>query len=58
MIKRAFTHLTASGTANMVDIGHKVATVRIARAQSLIKMSPETVKGQILKYFQCYLKIF
>lgn len=54
MIKRAFTHLTASGTANMVDIGHKVATVRTARAQSLIKMSPETVKGNLFKMFKIF----
>jgi len=45
MIRRAFTHLTESGKANMVDIGHKAPTVRVARAQSLIKMSPETVKA-------------
>lgn len=51
MIKRAFTHLTESGKANMVDIGHKAPTVRVARAQSLIKMSPETVKGRVCLLF-------
>ena len=35
------THLDASGTARMVDVGGKVATERYARARALVRMSPE-----------------
>ena len=35
------THLDASGTARMVDVGGKVATERYARARAVVRMSPE-----------------
>ena len=35
------THLDASGTARMVDVGGKAATERYARARAVVRMSPE-----------------
>ena len=35
------THLDASGTARMVDVGGKVATERYARARAVVRMSSE-----------------
>ena len=37
------THLNHQGEANMVDVSNKNITVRVARAQALITMSPETL---------------
>ena len=37
------THLSASGEANMVDVGDKAATVRVAVAEGLVAMRPETL---------------
>lgn len=37
------THLNHQGEANMVDVSNKDITVRVARAQALITMSPETL---------------
>ena len=39
----ALTHLGAQGEANMVDVGDKAETVRIAVAEGLIVMAPETL---------------
>ena len=36
------THLDASGTARMVDVGEKPATQRVAIARSVVRVSPET----------------
>ena len=35
------THLDATGTARMVDVGGKVATERYARARAVVRMSAE-----------------
>lgn len=37
------THLDASGHAHMVDVGGKARTHRIAKAQALVSMQPETL---------------
>ncbi|HVI27347.1 cyclic pyranopterin monophosphate synthase MoaC [Hansschlegelia sp.] len=37
------THLSASGEANMVDVGDKPATTREATAEGMIVMAPETL---------------
>lgn len=37
------THLDASGAANMVDVSDKPATTRIARAEGVVVMRPETL---------------
>jgi cyclic pyranopterin phosphate synthase len=41
------THLDASGSARMVDVGGKPATRRRARAEVTVRMSPETA-AQVL----------
>ncbi|MCP4954435.1 MULTISPECIES: cyclic pyranopterin monophosphate synthase MoaC [Photobacterium] len=38
-----FTHINASGEANMVDVSAKVETVREARAEAFVHMAPETL---------------
>jgi cyclic pyranopterin phosphate synthase len=40
--ERRLTHLDESGQARMVDVGAKAVTERIATAQALVRMSPET----------------
>lgn len=40
---RTLTHIGASGEANMVDVGDKAETVRIAVAQGSIRMAPATL---------------
>jgi len=40
----ALTHLSASGEANMVDVGTKAATVREASAEGRVVMAPETLR--------------
>jgi len=40
-VEAELTHLDASGTARMVDVGGKVATERYARARAVVRMSPE-----------------
>jgi cyclic pyranopterin phosphate synthase len=40
-VETELTHLDASGTARMVDVGGKVATERYARARAVVRMSPE-----------------
>jgi len=41
------THLGASGEANMVDVGSKAETERVARAEGLVLMQPETLSAII-----------
>ncbi len=46
MIKKtnnALSHTDARGKARMVDVGHKTAQLRVARATGLIKLAPETI---------------
>ncbi|KAE8178059.1 cyclic pyranopterin monophosphate synthase MoaC [Photobacterium carnosum] len=38
-----FTHINASGEANMVDVSAKVETVREARAEAFVHMAPATL---------------
>jgi cyclic pyranopterin monophosphate synthase len=40
-VEAELTHLDASGTARMVDVGGKAATERYARARAVVRMSPE-----------------
>lgn len=37
------THLDAAGSANMVDVGGKAATERVAVAEGFVTMKPETL---------------
>ena len=37
------THVDASGKAQMVDVGEKAATERVAVAEGTISMRPETL---------------
>lgn len=39
-----FTHVDASGDANMVDVSSKNDTVRIALAEAVVTMKPETLQ--------------
>ncbi len=39
-----FTHINASGEANMVDVSAKAETVREARAEAFVHMAPETLQ--------------
>ena len=39
-----FTHIDAAGDANMVDVSPKDDTVRIARAEAVVAMKPETLR--------------
>ena len=40
---RTLTHIDASGEANMVDVGDKAETVRVAVAEGFIRMTPATL---------------
>ena len=42
--RSGLTHIDASGEANMVDVGDKAETVRIAVAEGSVRMRPETLK--------------
>ena len=42
-MSKAFTHLDADGKAQMVDLGGKASTERVARAQARVFMSAETL---------------
>ena len=42
--KDELTHVDKDGHARMVDVTGKAETVRVARAEALVEMSPETVK--------------
>lgn len=39
-----FTHINQNGEANMVDVSAKAETVREARAEAFVRMSPETLE--------------
>lgn len=39
----ALTHFDAEGDAHMVDVSEKAVTSRVAKAESYIKMAPETL---------------
>jgi cyclic pyranopterin phosphate synthase len=41
--ERILTHIGASGEANMVDVGDKAETVRIATAEGFVRMAPATL---------------
>ena len=41
---RTLTHVDASGKAQMVDVGNKAATERVAVAEGIITMKPETLE--------------
>lgn len=43
IMAQQLTHLDESGAANMVDVGHKPETVRIAVARGRITMHPDTL---------------
>lgn len=40
----ALTHFDAEGDAHMVDVSDKAVTSRVAKAESYIKMAPETLE--------------
>lgn len=40
---QGLTHIDASGEANMVDVGDKAETVRVAVAEGFIRMAPATL---------------
>jgi len=42
---RRLTHLDDKGAARMVDVADKLATVREATAESVVRMAPETVRA-------------
>src|SRR5207253_5562896 len=39
------THIDAKGAARMVDVGDKIATVREATAECIVRMAPDTVRA-------------
>ena len=41
--KQGLTHLDAQGKARMVDVTAKDETLRLARAEAFVEMSPETI---------------
>ena len=41
---KTLTHVDASGKAQMVDVGNKAATERVAVAEGIITMKPETLE--------------
>ncbi len=43
MSEPTFSHLDATGSARMVDVGAKPAQRRIARAEGLVRCAPETI---------------
>ena len=44
MMAPRLTHLGAAGEANMVDVGQKAATERLAVAEGTVTMQPETLR--------------
>jgi cyclic pyranopterin phosphate synthase len=42
--KNRLTHVDDEGRARMVDVSQKAATVRVARAEAFVSMSPPTVR--------------
>ncbi len=45
MSKPTFSHLDATGSARMVDVGAKPDQRRIARAEGLVRCAPETIRA-------------
>lgn len=43
MTEKAFSHVNASGEANMVDVSDKDITTRVARAEAYVSMSADTL---------------
>ncbi|TAA47190.1 cyclic pyranopterin monophosphate synthase MoaC [Corallincola spongiicola] len=43
MSEQGLTHINQSGQAHMVDVSEKQITTRIARAQAVVRMAPETL---------------
>ena len=39
-----FSHLDEFGNANMADVGHKEITERLARAQAIVLLNPQTMQ--------------
>jgi len=39
-----FTHFSADGASRMVDVGEKAVTRRLARAEGIVLMQPETLR--------------
>jgi cyclic pyranopterin phosphate synthase len=44
-VAKRLTHLDDKGAARMVDVADKLATVREATAESVVRMAPETVRA-------------
>ena len=44
-VAKRLTHLDEKGAARMVDVADKVATVREATAECVVRMKPETVRA-------------
>jgi cyclic pyranopterin monophosphate synthase len=44
-VAKRLTHLDDKGAARMVDVADKLATVREATAECLVRMAPETVRA-------------
>lgn len=44
MTSAKLSHLDATGAANMVDVGDKTETVRLATAEGFVRMLPETLE--------------
>lgn len=42
-MQKNLTHIDETGTARMVDVGHKPVTGRIAIAESIVKLAPATL---------------
>jgi cyclic pyranopterin phosphate synthase len=45
MPRKTFSHLDAEGAARMVDVGHKPAQQRIARAEGVVRCHPDTIRA-------------
>ena len=41
---KKLSHIDKKGKANMVDVGHKPAQLRIAKASGFIKLSKEAIQ--------------
>lgn len=46
-----FSHFDEQGASRMVDVGHKETTFRMARAENLVQMQPETLRKILDKQF-------
>ncbi len=45
MPEPAFSHLDSTGSARMVDVGHKPVQRRLARAEGEVRCAPETIRA-------------